>query len=702
MSKTLKTPPMKNKYGNSSYWLQDWENEDIVVSTMSDVERKSHDLYKLSASKRAISNFVNIVTNQQIPVTFNTRGDSYTDGKRVVIGSEVIEPKDFDVAVGLALHEGSHIKLSDFTILEDLRNHIPTELVDLAIKRGINTPVSSVKDIWNYVEDRRIDHFVFNSAPGYRDYYRAMYDKYFNDPLIDKGLASDEYTDENLESYMFRIINMHNKNTDLKKLKGLPEIYKLIGLGTISRLKSSKDTFGVALQVFEVILSHLKDVPQDGGQGQNDGTNDSDNSDSRQMSNEEFDQLMEAIEDMGGNSPMSGDMENQPMGGSSLQVELPEGVEGGTPMETSTEENSEVQKVHLSDRQKDLLDKKIKKQKDFMNGDVRKKQISRSDSSALQQIDESGSEVQVVGTDIQNYAGTFRGIDCVVVKNMTRSLMESNIFPLSRKNWSDGTLQTPMENEVANGIRIGTILGKKLQVRGEDRSTIFNRQKVGKIDKRMISSLGFGNEAVFQYMETDSYKKANLHISVDASGSMSGEKWSQTMTNVVALCKAVDMIPNLEIQVSIRSTTERSPDKPLIVLAYDSRKDKFSKVKQLFPALYPGGTTPEGLCFEAILNQFVPMSNDIDSYFLNISDGEPYFASSGLSYYSETGTKHTARMVKKIQGMGIKVLSYFVSDFNVRTPSKDFVQMYGTSARAIDVTSVGEITKTMNGLFMEK
>jgi hypothetical protein len=702
MNKTVKTPTMKSKYGNSSYWLQDWDNEDIVVSTMSDLERKSHDLYKLSASKRAISNFVNIVTNQQIPVTFNTRGDSYTDGKRVVIGSEVVEPKDFDVAVGLALHEGSHIKLSDFTILEDLRSHIPTELVDLAIKRGINTPVTSVKDVWNYIEDRRIDHFVFNSAPGYRDYYRAMYDKYFNDPLIDKGLASDEYTDENLESYMFRIINMHNKNTDLKKLKGLMEIYKLIGLGTISRLKSSKDTFGVALQVFEAILSNIKEVPQEGGEGQSDGTNNSDNSDSRQISNEEFDQLMDSIEDIGASSPMSGDMENQPGGGSSLQVELPEGVEGGTPMDSTTEENSEVQKVHLSDRQKDLLEKKIQKQKDFMNGDVRKKQISRSDSASLQQIDESGSEVQVVGTDIQQYGGMFRGIDCVVIKNMTRSLMESSIFPLTRKDFSTNTIQVPMETEVGEGIRIGTILGKKLQVRGEDRSTIFNRQKVGKIDKRMISSLGFGNEAVFQYMETDSYKKANLHISIDASGSMSGAKWSQTITNVVAICKAVDMIPNLEIQISIRSTTERSPDKPLIVLAYDSRKDKFSKIKQLFPALYPGGTTPEGLCFEAILNQFVPMSNDVDSYFLNISDGEPYFTGSGLHYHGETGIKHTARMVKKIQGMGIKVLSYFVSDYVTRNPSKDFVQMYGTSARAIDVTSVGEITKTMNGLFMTK
>jgi hypothetical protein len=81
---------------------------------MNDVEKKSHDLYKLASSKKAISNFVNIVTNESIPVIFNTRGNSYTDGKTVVIGANVVEPKDFDVAVGLALHEGSHIKLSDF------------------------------------------------------------------------------------------------------------------------------------------------------------------------------------------------------------------------------------------------------------------------------------------------------------------------------------------------------------------------------------------------------------------------------------------------------------------------------------------------------------------------------------------------------------------------------------------------------------
>ena len=88
-------------------------------------------------------------------------------------------------------------------------------------------------------------------------------------------------------------------------------------------------------------------------------------------------------------------------------------------------------------------------------------------------------------------------------------------------------------DDVDKGIKLGTMLGKKLQVRGEDRSTVFNRQKIGKIDKRMISSLGFGNENVFQFTEIDSYKKINLHISVDDSSSMNGDKWKKTMVNTV-------------------------------------------------------------------------------------------------------------------------------------------------------------------------
>ena len=700
-----------SKYGNSSYWLKDWEDEDSVVDTMSVVEKKSNDLYKMAASKRAISNFVNIVTNDQIPVKFSERGDSYTDGKSVVIGSNISEPKDFDVAVGLALHEGSHIKLSDFKVLKDIYNIVPTHITDGAIKKGIMNSVSIIKDLWNVVEDRRIDKFVFDSAPGYRDYYRAMYDKYFNDKLIDKALQSDEYTEESVDSYMFRIINIHNKNTDLTALKGLRDIYKTIGLGSIDRLKSSLDAFNVALTMFQTIMSNLPTSESEEGDG--DGSNDQQSEqpqngnggngsdEPREMTEEEFDDLMNSVD---GESPTGGSDES-PTGSGGMELDnVPD--EMGTPSDsTNTDETETTEKVKLSDRQKQLLQKKIQKQKDFLDGDIKKKKITKKDNSDVEAIQESGSEVTSVGSGIESYYGNHqKGTKCIVVKRLTQSLLESSIFPMSYNNWNveeNGPIDKRHTDAVNDGIRIGTMLGKKLQVRGEDRNTVFNRQKYGKIDKRMISSLGFGNENVFQYMETDSYKKANLHVSIDASGSMNGGKWTNTMTNVVALCKAVDMIQNLSIQVTFRTT---SGEIPYIVMAYDSRSDKFSKVKQMFPSLNVGGTTPEGLCFEAIMKNFLGSNNDMDSYFLNISDGEPYFGNNDLYYSGEPAYQHTRKMVKQIEGMGIQTLSYFVDDY-VREgdePSKGFKIMYGKGAKLIDLKNVSQITKTMNGLFLQK
>ena len=61
----------------------------------------------------------------------------------------------------------------------------------------------------------------------------------------------------------------------------------------------------------------------------------------------------------------------------------------------------------------------------------------------------------------------------------------------------------------------------------------------GRIDKRLIAELGFGNDRCFLATTfVEAYSDAILHISVDASGSMGGDKWDNTMTSVVAICKA--------------------------------------------------------------------------------------------------------------------------------------------------------------------
>ena len=94
-------------YG-SSFWLDDDFDTDFTSWDDSGIrKRKIVDHTKLASTQRAISNFVNIVTGKQIPVRFQSADSSYTDGETVTIGTK-LEGKNFDPAVGLALHEGSH------------------------------------------------------------------------------------------------------------------------------------------------------------------------------------------------------------------------------------------------------------------------------------------------------------------------------------------------------------------------------------------------------------------------------------------------------------------------------------------------------------------------------------------------------------------------------------------------------------------
>ena len=235
---TFRSGPAKSQQNFSTFWDNQVDDVDVddFLGLDTDV-KKGRDLVALAGYKRAISNFVNIVTEQNIPVVFNNNDESFTDGKKVVIGAN-IDDKKFDVAVGLALHEGSHIKLSDFNLLRHLETSIPQEIYDLAEKINVDkyTVVSTVKSILNYVEDRRIDSFIFRTSPGYKNYYHAMYDKYFYSKNVDKGLLSSEYRTEEIDSYMFRIINLHNKNRQLTALKGLKEIYETIDLGRIQEV----------------------------------------------------------------------------------------------------------------------------------------------------------------------------------------------------------------------------------------------------------------------------------------------------------------------------------------------------------------------------------------------------------------------------------------------------------------------------------
>ena len=671
-------PAKKTTKQNSHFWMNDDDtNVDDFLGLDTEV-KKGKDLVALAGYKRAISNFVNIVTEDNIPVVFNSNDQSYTDGKKVVIGAN-IDDKKFDVAVGLALHEGSHIKMSDFDLLRNLEFSIPQEVYELAEKINVDkyTVISTVKSILNYVEDRRIDSFIFRTSPGYKNYYHAMYDKYFYSKNVDKGLLSSEYRTEEIDSYMFRIINLHNKNRQLTALKGLKEISSLIDLGSIQRgfgPVNTEQCLHIACGVMSVILLNIDPIV----------TNDSDDSQD------------------GDSAEGNGSGDSKTISDDELQDDIDNG--SVTPSENlSNDDGSES--VELSDRQKKMLENAFKKQEKFLDGDVQKTLLSKKDSQDVKAIEDSGATYENVGKDVPDYWGKGTdGTKCLVVKKLTQSLIDSNQFHCA-SSWNQSSYgRYEKYNFVEEGLRLGTMLGRKLQVRGEESQLKFSRQDSGKIDKRLIAELGFGNSNVFSHTLTERFNKAYLHISIDASGSMSGTPWNKAMTSAVAMIKACDMAGNIDVVVSIRTTQSKGNSQgiPLIMVCYDSRTDKLMKVKSLFSALNVSGTTPEGLCFEAIQKDLIPGNSNQDSYFINFSDGQPYFGNKEIQYQGRNAEKHTNKMVNNMKSMGISVLSYFITDSSYRDDRESFTNMYGKDSEFINPTNMMQVAKTMNEKFLSK
>ena len=698
----------------SSFWLDRsiWDDVDQEVTK---VEKKSNDLMKLMSYKRSISNFVNIVTGQPIPVTFNGRGeDSYTDGNQVVISAKMND-KEFDPVVGLALHEGSHVKLTNFTTLKELmdNNVFPSSMIDFfnSFKTDEGSEfnytqewydnkdqiIHNLKQLLNYVEDRRIDNYIYKSAPGYRGYYEAMYNKYFHSNVVDKGLKSSEHRTETWSSYMFRLINITNKNRDLNALKGLRKIWNLLDLKNISRLRTTDDALELAGEIFMVIQNNVnKDMdqmpePQKGGDGQ--GQDDTDGK--SDMSSDD-----KATADA---PPMEGNGN-----GKGKDSKGDDGDDGNSTDDKGSQSTGLGNKngaggnfSPLNDRQKKMLENAIKKQEKFLDGDIQKTTISKSDKKKLDTLDQADIETEVTGKGLEQgyYRNASQGVQTYVIKNVTKNLIDSGIVP-HLGTWRLDSNDTA----VRKGITLGTILGKKLKTRNEERINNTPRMKSGKLNGRMLHEIGFGNFQIFDQININTATPCLLHISIDASSSMGGDKWYNTQTAAVAIAKAASMTDNMNVVISYRGIYYNSGQgcQPLMMIAYDSRKDKFQKIQNLFKFISPSGTTPEGLCFEAILKELVKTKNGTDSYLINFSDGWPGFDNKEISYGGQYAVDHTAEQVKKVRQAGVGVLSYFISDGYYGSSKTQFEKMYGKDSEFINVDNMTQLAKTLNKKFEVK
>jgi hypothetical protein len=683
----------------SSFWM-----DESLFDYNQRKDDSGKDYLKLAGYQRVIGNFVKILTNKNIPVKFATKGNSYTDGKRITISANVSD-KEFDVYVGLALHEGSHILLSDFEMLNTLPALIQADIKkEHAYVSHIESSVEHdtvqyfthgyakgiIKDIINVIEDRRIDMYVYKNAPGYQLYYKALYAKYFNAKEIDKALRSKKFRTENWESYMFRLINLTNPNTDLKALKYLQAINDLIDLSNISRLKNTTEVYELAFKIFWLVELSLKQpdsntvaVPK---------TNSTPPANSMQPIpkdnlEEAIKSVMDSLFDEESNANESDESIND-------SVDIDEDDDMYTASETS-----EGVEESFSAAEEKKLQSAIEAQKQFVDGEIKKSKLSNTDAKRIEAATESESITEnAIVEDYSRYtndsSGITKSVPVLVVKNITPAVIESNLYD------NLFTTSTWMVNNnlkfIQAGISLGNKLGKKMKIRNEERDTKFTRLKAGTIDKRLIASLGFGAEAVFSKLEQFRYKPMYFHLSLDASGSMSGSRFDKCIQLAAAISKAAHMVGNIRVVIDLRSTTSIG-DMPLVATVYDSNRDPLSKMMYNLSHACCASTTPEGLCFDAILKDIKKNALGTDAIFFNLSDGEPAFNNKLISYQANTAIMHTKKQVAKMIKSGVQVISYFISDYSSNSRISDnFEMMYGKDSQFINTSNIIELSRSIN------
>ena len=676
---------MQSGYEYSSYWLNNMKNVSYRSMFDDDTKKRSgYDIFRLIELRQAVSNFVRILTQRNdIGVVFAEKGNvNATNGKTIVISPDLDGDK-FDVAVGLALHEASHILYTDF---EQLSKRITSASVKPEVVGHRNW--RHLQFVWNVVEDFFIDSVTYTSSPGYRGYYQALYNEYFNSKDIIKGLRSKKYCDVNWNSYLFHLCNIRNPQRNLSALPKLDEIFNELDLENISRLKKPADRFDLAFKLYDIIDSVVdqhddqssktkEDKKSEGGNANDSGDADGINDDSLDGIGDEF-------------------------------IDADESPDDGDESETEYETMSKSMETRLG--------KLFQKQLAFYSGNPQKKTISKKDASSINSIKEMDAEVRNVdySQNIYKIGEVTDKVRVIVVKNVTLELIERDSlsqYGIRNLKLSYQTQFNRHIQQINTAITNGRLLAKKLQLRNEERVTKTTRLKEGKIDRRLIHEIGFDNYQIFNKINIKTYKPVHIHVSIDQSGSMSGERFEKSIQLAAMFATAATMLKNVHVCVTLRG---QSGYDPYIAYIFDSRKHGIQQITNVFTNCYATGSTPESLTFAAIEKEIKKDALNAESYFINICDGEPtcsYRSQNGTGLRSYSGyyaRKHCKDQMKRMEKYGIKFMAYFL------TEDRNYSSYYASHGmnnirecyedRVIKINGIHEITtiaKTMNAKLLD-
>lgn len=478
---------------------------------------------------------VDSMCNIPVKVTVGNSTSFTTKERHINVATDYFDDNDLstnqktDILVGLSIHEASHVNNSDLSVEKDLRSTYNKEqILHLAM------------NIWNIIEDERIEMITGEDRPGYADFLGETKKYYFDKKVKERPqVENSPETEQKVAVFINDLIKLIRFPAALSD-EDIINDYELLAKAKDILTPfpaSSNDVIKATVKIIDLIRDIIEEEMKK-QQEQNNQTN------SSQQGQNQSSQ---------GQSPSSqtNDKQNQHEGSSSENSEEQKQSQSTGKQDNKTKSSSNnPSKEAVDNLLSQVLDSKAVKQ-----------EISKMDSlqtkENAQQLSDNDSNLVANGLEAPD------------------KLKEVKVY----SNTLDKERYFIFKKQIQKHI---PALKKAMRLQTIDKEYNIEGQQTGKINSHKLSHVAAGNFNIFTKMGEERYDASNVCLLIDESGSMDGKK------NNAAILTAV----------LIQETLQTNPKTILSVFGYSNQFYNYIEAnkgaKESLAKISSRGSTPTG------------------------------------------------------------------------------------------------------------
>ena len=438
---------------------------------------------------------VDSMCNIPVKVTVGNSTSFTTKERHINVATDYFDDNDLstnqktDILVGLSIHEASHVNNSDFSVEKDLRSKYKKEqILHLAM------------NIWNIIEDERIEMITGEDRPGYADFLGETKKYYFDKKVKERPqVENSPETEQKVAVFINDLIKLIRFPAALSD-EDIINDYELLAKAKDILTPfpaSSNDVIKATVKIIDLIRDIIEEEMKK-QQEQNNQTNSSQPGQNQ--------------------SSQTNDKQNQHEGSSSENSEEQKQSQSTGKQDNKTKSSS-------NNPSKEAVDNLLSQ---VLDSKAVKKEISKMDSlqtkENAQQLSDNGSYLVANGLEAPD------------------KLKEVKVY----SNTLDKERYFIFKKQIQKHI---PALKKAMRLQTIDKEYNIEGQQTGKINSHKLSHVAAGNFNIFTKMGEERYDASNVCLLIDESGSMNGKKNDAAILTAVLIQETLQTNPKTILSV---------------------------------------------------------------------------------------------------------------------------------------------------------